>query len=202
MELGAISGATSGIAQAGTILGLAGEAVGPLLIGVQTLIGVAGIPSDVNENLWKIYYIADVSGILTSWMFSDPTFSPHSQLHAEAQNGGYFGADLTGALREAHQKAHELWQSSYREHPERVRQARQAAGGDYQNYWRALGNILEERLHPRPSGVATARIDDLIHGIQRRREEHRRRQQQEKAIRRNGGIIRTPDGHEFFIPPE
>lgn len=204
VELEAIS-VTSGAAQAGVILGELGAAAPMLALSVAILIAVASIPSDVNQNLWKIFYIADVSGILASWIFNDDTISPHSQLLAEARHGGYFGTDLSDSVGTARLKATEVWRSQFADNPGRVQETREAVGDDYRVFWRALGGMLESRLQPTPNGIGVSNINRLIHGVSRRREERREREEarrREEDLWRYGGVITTPDGLELVLPPE
>jgi len=182
IEMGVPIGVTSAMAQSGVVLGVIGEIAGPAVIALSTLIEVARIPSGVNENQGKIYYIADVSGILTSWLFNNPSISPHSQLMVEARTGGYFGSDLTKYLRDAHRTAHEIWQSYFSGHPERVTHARKEVAGNYQACWRLLGQQLEPKLKPEPDGIALSFINKLIAGVEELRKERLR----EERYRRRG----------------
>ncbi|ODR80590.1 hypothetical protein BG842_03985 [Haladaptatus sp. W1] len=211
IEMGAITSATSALAQAGVVSSFFAEAAGPAAIAVATMVGVLSIPGDANENLWKIFFIVDFSGILTSWIFNDNTISPHSRLLSEART---FGTDLTrgvrsarrndltGAVRSARRKAEEVWRDQFQDRPERIQQARRSVGNDYRVYWRLLGALLESHLQPDPTGIASVRIDDLINWVrQRRKERQQNARQREESVWRRGGTIRTREGLELTIPP-
>lgn len=181
-EMGIIIEATSAAGQIGTVAGFIAEAAPLAGVALSVLIETAKIPSDVTENMGKIYYITDVSGILTSWIFNDPTISPHAQLMIEAKTGGYHKTDITDYVKKAHQTANAIWQKYFKGHPERVKHARQEVGGNYQACWKLLGNSLESKLHPKPNGAAMGMIIARLNGV----EQVHKQKRLEESYRRRG----------------
>ncbi len=195
------TGGLTGAAQAGVILRGVGRAAPLAAVALGTLIEVFSMPSDVNKNMWKIFYIAGVSGVLTSWVFNDKSISPYAQLMSEARKGGYAGTDIRDSVTTAHQKAHEYWQSQYSGHPDRVKSVQQAMRGDYRAYWRLLGGQLESALKPQPDGMGLSNINRLINGVQLVHKERDRERKRQENIERYGGILKMSDGSEMVIPP-
>lgn len=198
ISMGAIS-STSGLASIGNIAGMMGGATFAFTVSAQIMIEVFSIPGDANENLWKIFFLADASGILTAWIFNDDSISPHQRLRPELRNGGLWDEDLTGALDAAHQRAHTLWQEEFHEQPEKIRQARQSANDNPEVFWRMMGAQMEQALRPTPNGIGVAIINDLIHDANDARERLRR---QERARRRQprGNYVEI-GGQVMYIPP-
>lgn len=187
----------------GTSAAAVAEIAGPAALAVAVMVGVFNIPGDVNEDLRKIFYIGDVSGILTSWIWADPTISPHAQLLGEAPTAGYFGADLTDALAAARANAHLVWSETFQDQPDRIRATRASVGDDYQVFWRALGAELESQLQPSQENSAVSNINRLIRGVGLRRRQQRREREQaerEERFRRYGGTVVTEDGLILEVP--
>ncbi|NLG20742.1 MAG: hypothetical protein GX555_04820 [Actinomycetales bacterium] len=205
VTLGAFSveGGLSTSAVVATTAGAVAEIAGPAALAVAVMVGVFSIPSDVNEDRRKIWYIGDVSGILTSWIWADPTISPHEQLSREAPTAGFFDTDLSDAVRAARVNAERVWAEQFQGRPERIRATRDQVGDDYQVFWRALGTELESQLQPSADGSAVSNINRLIRGVALRRRQRRREQEQadrEERFRLYGGTIVTEDGFILQVP--
>jgi hypothetical protein len=203
---GAVSG-TSAAASSGVVAGMLGEAAGPAGIAIATLVAVARIPGDVSANQWKIFYIADVSGILTSWLFNRPEISPHDQLMRRSRTAGYMRTNISGACREAHRHAHRFWVNQYQNNLHNRRNARSASGGEWSQYWQLLAQALDASLQPAPTGVGAAMVRGLINSTRRDIRDRQRQQRNRQAAARTraaqgGQWIRTPDGLELFIPDD
>jgi hypothetical protein len=203
-EAGAISG-TGALASAGTVAGMAGEIAGPAAIAAAVLVATFRIPSDVNENNKKLFFITDASGILASWTFNLPSINPHARLSARARSGGYFRADVSEGCHLAHQRVQDVWRHHYRGNAGAIRAARASAGNSWERYWRMLGSALEQKLVPLPHGVGAAWVNREISDANRRaREAARDAAQRESAARRRraaGGYwVHTRDGFDLFIP--
>lgn len=207
VEMGTITSATAGIAQAGVVTGLIGEAAGPASLGIATLVATFRIPIAANENQWKLFYIADVSGILTSWLFARRDLSPHADLMQRARTGGYCRADVSDACRLAHRRAHECWVRNFQESQANRRAARSAVGNNWDQYWLQLAGTLDRSLAPFPSGIGRSFAQNLIQETQRRarqatrRAEERQRATAARAAAR-GVWVRTDDGLELFLPDD
>jgi hypothetical protein len=173
-ELGTIP-ALGGMASAGIVATALGEAAGPAAIAVSVLVATFAVPRDVNENNKKLYFIADASGILASWVFNLPNINPHALLTARARRGGYFSADVTEGCRLAHERVHQLWQTNYQGNASAVRSAQASAGN---------GDTIAATRPPPPTAHAaeSARL-----AASRRRAA-------------GGYWFRTEDGLELFMP--
>lgn len=199
---------TAGIFEAGaglstaamtaTTAGLVAEAASPAALGLAVLVGTFMIPVEANENLAKIFFIGDLSGILTSWLWNDPTINPHAQVTDEASTEG-----VGAAASAAHAKAREVWAAQFRDRPERIRATRASVGEDYQVFWRTLGRALEEQLRPFPDGSAVSNINRLMRGVRlRRRERQQAEEARERAEteRRQGVTYLDEQGYLWTLP--
>jgi hypothetical protein len=204
VEAGAIAG-TGALSSAGVVAGMVGEAAGPIAIAAVVLIATFRIPSDVDENLRKLFFLTDASGILTSWMFNRPELNPHARLTMRARTGGYFRSNVSDACSLAHQRVQSLWRQNYEGNASARRSARAAVADSWERYWRQMGAALERGLGPSPRGVGAAWVQGQIQEANRRT----RRQARQASIdafslrqrRAQGGYwIRTSDGLDLFIP--
>lgn len=163
LRAGALS-STSKLALASRFLAGLGAAAPLINIAVSIAIATLSIPLEADANVRKAFYIANFSGILTSWIFNDKTISPHSRLIAEAKydKSNSLSRDLLEGLNEAHQAVHRLWQQEFSKKPESIRQFRQAFYNDPIICWLSIGQLLENRMKPRPLGYATSFIKSLL----------------------------------------
>jgi len=204
VQMGAFP-ALGAMASAGVVAGMIAEAAGPAGLAATVLIATFNIPNDVNANNTKLYFIADASGILTSWIFNLPNINPHARLSARARRGGYFRADVSEGCRLAHDRVHHLWQTTYRGNPTAVRAAQESAGNSWERYWRDVGTALEQSLAPLPHGVGLAWVNSEIADASRRARAaaHAAETARLAASRRRaaGGYwFRSADGVELFMP--
>ncbi len=195
-------GVTGGLASAGIVASAIGEAAGPAGLAAAVLVGTLRIPSDVNENNKKLFFITDASGILASWIFNLPHINPHGRLTASARRGGYFSADVSEGCRLAHDRVQDLWMHSYRGNASAVKAAQTAAGNSWERCWRQHGAALEQRLVPLPHGMGAGWVDAQILVARRRALAAAHRPLSAAALRRaaGGNWFRTPEGVELFIP--
>ncbi len=203
-ELGTIP-ALGGLASAGMVASVIGEIAGPAGIAAAVLVATFRIPRDVSENNKKLYFIADASGILTSWIFNLPSINPHARLTARARTGGYFRTDVSEGCRLAHERVHQLWQTNYRGNATAIRAARESARNDWERYWRQVGDALESRLVPLPHGVGSGWVNAEIADATRRARSATRAadaaREAESRRRAAGGYwFRTPEGLDLFMP--
>jgi hypothetical protein len=207
-EMGAITSATAAISQAGVITGMIGEAAGPAALGLATLVAAVTIPIAVNENQWKIFYIADVSGILMSWLFSRRDLSPHANLMQRARTGGYSRrTDISDSCRMAHRRAHDCWVRNFQNSQSNRRAVRQAANNQWDTYWRQLAGTLDRSLAPFPSGIGLSFVQSLIQDTQRRvrsdaRQVEEQRRRTAARVAAGGVWVTTDDGLELFLPDD
>ncbi len=203
-EMGAIAG-TGALASTGVVAGMIGDAAGPAALAASVLVATFRIPSDVNENNKKLYFITDASGILASWIFNLPQINPHVRLTARARRGGYFRVDVSGACLLAHQRVQGLWQRTYRGNAGAVRAAQASAGNSWERYWRQVGSALEHGLVPLPHRVGAMWVDGEIGDAHRRARQAASdasdRRLQARLRRAAGGYwFRTPEGIDLFMP--
>jgi hypothetical protein len=197
--------ALGGLASAGMVATALAEAAGPAMIAASVLVATFAIPADVNQNNTKLFFIADASGILTSWIFNLPAINPHARLLARARTGGYFRADVSQGCRLAHERVHQLWQTTYRGNATAVRAARESVGNSWERYWRQVGNALEQRLVPLPHGMGAGWVNTEVADAARRMRlaEHAAATARlaERRRRAAGGYwFRTAEGIELFMP--
>ncbi len=197
--------ALGGMASAGMVATALAEAAGPALIAASVLVATFAIPADVNQNNTKLYFIADASGILTSWIFNLPNINPHPRLLARSRTGGYFRADVSEGCRMAHDRVHQLWQTTYRGNATAVRAAQESVGNSWERYWRQVGNALEQRLVPLPHGIGAGWVNAEIQDANRRARAsaHAAETARLAASRRRaaGGYwFRTAEGIDLFMP--
>lgn len=204
IEAGAFSG-TGALASSGVAAGMLGEAAGPAALAATVLIETFSIPADTTENLRKLYFISDASGILTSWVFDVPEINPHARLLQQARTGGFARTDISGICRMAHERVQHLWRRNYQGNTQSRRAARSSAGDSWQRFWRQIGTALEARLQPVPRRVGAAWVENQITLSDR----HLRRATQDAAQRaaaaqrrraQGGYWFRTPEGLELFMP--
>lgn len=203
-QAGAITG-TSALASAGVVAGMVAEAAGPAAIAAAVLVATFRIPGDVSANNSKLFFIADTSGILTSWMFNMPEISPHTRLMRQARHGGYFRTDISEQCRLAHRRVEVLWRRNYQGNTAARRAAKQSANNSWERYWLQIGRALEARLSPFPTGIGASMVRREINEsrrlVRRSAQATRRRQLQQQRRRAAGGYwFRTSDGHELFMP--
>jgi hypothetical protein len=203
-EMGAIAG-TGALASSGVVAGMIGDAAGPAAIAASVLVATFRIPSDVNENNKKLYFITDASGILASWIFNLPHINPHARLTARARRGGYFRVDVSDACRLAHQRVQGVWRSTYQGNAGAVRTAQASAGNSWERYWRQVGSALEHRLVPLPHRVGAMWVDGEIEDAHRRMRQAASdasdRRLAARLRREAGGYwFRTPEGIDLFMP--
>ena len=118
----------------------------PLLAAaVEVAIGVLEIPDDVNQTAWKMFFVSDMSGILTSWVYNDIRINPHWSLLSRARTGGYFGADVSDACMAAHRVADNVWRRCFRFDAENKRRLRDSAS-DWQGCWERLGCVICQQV--------------------------------------------------------
>jgi hypothetical protein len=204
IEAGTISG-ISATASAGVVSGMIAEAAGPMAVAIGVLVAIYQIPGDVSDNHSKLFYIADASGILTSWMFNIPEINPHSRLILEARTAGYLGADISESCRLARRKVNQLWRSRYQGNSSAILTERQAAANNWEQYWLKIARGINQGLRPYPRTVGISMVRRIINETRRRIRRTERieqeRQRRERQRRANGGHwIRTPEGYDFFIP--
>ncbi len=203
-ELGAFP-AAGAMSSAGVVASAFGEVAGPAALAAAVLVATFRVPIDVNENNKKLYFIADTSGILTSWIFNLPNINPHARLTARASRGGYCRTDVSEGCRLAHERVHQLWQTTYRGHATAVRAAQASAGNSWERYWRQVGTALENRLAPLPHGVGMGWVNAEIQDANRRTRAtaHAAEAARLAAARRraDGGYwFRSPEGLDLFMP--
>jgi len=203
-EAGAIAG-VGATASSAVIAGMVAEAAGPAAIAAAVIVETFRIPSGASENLAKLYYITDASGILTSWMFNMPEINPHSRLSADARRGGYCGVDISEHCRTAHARVQELWRRSYQGNEQARQRARNSAQNDWQRYWIQIGTALENRLAPVPRSAALGWIRNQIRQASQRAAGARTQARNQALQARNrqaagGYYFRTSDGQELFMP--
>lgn len=204
IEAGAIAG-TGALATTGVVAGMLGEVAGPAALAASVLVATFRIPSDVNENNKKLYFITDASGILASWIFNLPYINPHVRLTSRARRGGYFRADVSAACLLAHQRVQGLWRRTYQGNAGAVRAAQASAGNSWERYWRQVGSALEHGLVPLPHRVGTMWVDGEIGDAHRRMRQAASdasdRRLQARLRRAAGGYwFRTPEGIDLFMP--
>ena len=204
-ELGTIPASATGLASAGTVATALGDAAGPAGLAATVLVATFRVPQDVSENNKKLFFIADASGILTSWIFNLPTINPHARLMARARTGGYFSTDVSAGCRLAHERVHQLWQTNYRGNATAIRAARESAQNDWERYWRQVGDALERRLVPLPHGVGSGWVNSEIADATRRVRSATRAadaaREAERQRRADGGYwFRSPEGLDLFMP--
>ncbi len=203
-EAGAIAG-TSALASAGVVAGMVAEAAGPVAIAAAVLVATFRIPGDVSENNSKLFFIADTSGILASWMFNMPEISPHARLMRQARHGGYYRTDISEQCRLAHRRVEVLWRSHYQGNTAARRAAKRSANDSWEQYWLQIGRALDVRLSPFPAGIGASmvrrEINESNRRIRRAAQAARQRQLQQQRRRAAGGYwFRTPDGLDIFMP--
>lgn len=204
-EAGAIAG-VGATASSGVIAGMVGEAAGPAAIAAAVIVETFRIPSGASENLAKLYYITDASGILTSWMFNMPEINPHERLSRDARRGGYCGVDISEHCRTAHARVQELWRRNYQGNPEARQRARASAQNDWQRYWIHVGTALEGRLSPVPRGTGVSWVRNQIRQANQRAERARNEARNQAMQARNrqaaGGYWLRVDGNDVFMPDQ
>ena len=209
IEAGAFAG-TGALASSAVVTGMVAEAAGPALIGIAVLVETLRIPANASENLAKLYYLSDASGILTSWIFDMPEMNPHNILTRRARHGGYNRTDISQHCVNAHQRVHQLWQRNYRGNPGAQRAAQASASNNWETYWINTARALEARLQPFPrgSGVGVSWVRRLIRETNSRISRDRRaaeaRRRREELRRAEGGVwvrVQVVGGYEdMFIP--
>ena len=203
VEAGAISG-LGATASSGVIAGMVGEAAGPAAIAAMVFVETARIPIGASENLAKLFYITDASGILTSWMFNMPAINPHERLTRQARTGGYNRTDISEHCRTAHERAQQLWRRNYQGNADARRRARAAAGDNWETHWLQVARALESRLAPVPTGVGASWARRIIRETRSRAATSARQARQvslQAANRRAaGGEWIRMDGNDVFIP--
>lgn len=204
VEAGAIS-SLSAVGGASVVGGMLSGASGPAAIAATVLLETFRIPASVSENNAKLFFIADASGILTSWMFNLPEINPHNDLLRRARTGGYGRTDISEHCIAAHSRVNALWRRNYQGNSAAIMAARAGAGNNWERYWLDVGQALEQMLGPRPSGVGTAMVRGVISDARlaaRRAASDASRRAERARIRREAGgeWVRSPDGIELFIP--
>jgi hypothetical protein len=203
VEAGAITG-LGATASSGVVAGMVGEIAGPAAIAAAVLVETFRIPSGVSENNAKLYYIADASGILTSWMFNMPEINPHPRLMAEARTGGYNRTDISSYCRTAHERVEQLWRRNYQGNSQAKARARASVQNSWEEHWLQVGRALEARLSPFPRGVGASWVRNQIRQanqrIARARTQARQASLQAANRRAAGGEWIRLDGNDVFIP--
>ena len=204
IEAGAFSG-VGALAASGVVAEMLGAAAGPATLAATVLIETFSIPADTTENVRKLYFLADASGILTSWVFNIPEINPHARLLHQARTGGFARTDISGTCRTAHERVQHLWRRAYQGRPQARQAARASVGDSWERFWQQIGAAMESRLQPMPRRSGAAWVDNQINlsnGNLRRTA--RAAAQQAAAARRRqaqGGYwFRTPEGMELFMP--
>ncbi|MEE4639253.1 MAG: hypothetical protein V2J42_11000 [Wenzhouxiangella sp.] len=187
----------SASSSAGVVGGMLSEAAGPAAIAAATMFEVGMIPVNVDENFRKLYFIADASGILTSWMFNLPQISPHQRLLQRARTGGYHRSNVSDACELAHRQVHRLWQRSYLGNAQARRSARRGAQDSWQTFWRQSAAGLSNRLRPVPLNAGLGWANDAISHAQRQARQQRSdaaMQSFQQRMRRAQGGVYLSDG--------
>jgi len=199
IQAGAFTGL--GVASSATVATAIGEIAPPALLAASVLVATFRIPLDVDENNKKLYFIADASGILTSWIFNLPQVNPHSRLMTRSRTGGYCRSDVSEGCRLAHRSVQELWRRNYSGNADAIRSAQESAGNKWQRYWRQVGAALEQRLVPLPHRMAMGWVRAEIREAKRRLGDESRERLDARRRQAAGGYwFRTPEGPELFMP--
>lgn len=209
VEMGAFAG-TGALASSAVVAGMVAEAAGPAVLGITVLVETLRIPANASENLAKLYYLSDASGILTSWIFDMPEINPHNILMHRARQGGYNRRDISQHCVNAHQRVHQLWNGNYRGDPGAQRAAQASASNNWETYWMNTARALEARLQPFPRrcGIGVSWVRNLIREtnarISRGRRDAETRRRREELRRAEGGVwvrVEVAGGsQEMFIP--
>ncbi|MEZ4589764.1 MAG: DUF4157 domain-containing protein [Chloroflexota bacterium] len=154
-------GALSTSAMTGPMLGMLGELAGPIAMTLAVGYGIYDIPNNVNSEIGKWFYVADLSGLLTSWIFAVPSISPHQHLIDKAKDDYHsdlfyyeeFGVLFNRSalqtklesLRKARLDSERAWKKEIKSTPGLQRAIRKIHEDNPVHFWLEFAEQLENR---------------------------------------------------------